>query len=87
MKDTSLTDDDGNDHTVDTQDTSHDDGNERFHDYSGSPDRNAADACACLGSTIGCSEVCMGEEVLASTSASETPMKPKKAAAALSCTG
>ena len=55
--DTSLTDDDSDNHAVDTQDTGHDDRNEWFHDNSWPPDRDATDASSCFCSSIGSSEV------------------------------
>jgi hypothetical protein len=57
MKFTSLAENDRDDHAVDAEDTCHDNWNQRFHDDSGSPDGYAADACACLGCTVGCAEV------------------------------
>jgi hypothetical protein len=52
-----LAENDRDDHAVDAEDTCHDNWNQRFHDDSGSPDGYAADACACLGCTVGCAEV------------------------------
>jgi len=40
---TFLDKDNGDDHTIDSQDTSHDNGNQRFHDNGRLPDTNAAD--------------------------------------------
>lgn len=56
---TFLADDDGHDHAVNAEDTGHDDGDQRFHHYWWSPNRNAANAGACFGSPIGCSEICI----------------------------
>jgi hypothetical protein len=83
---TFLTDDDSDDHAVDTQNTCHDDRDERLHDDCGSPDRNTADACACLGSSVGGSEIWIRKNILASTRARLTPMNPKKEDPALMST-
>lgn len=73
-----MTEDDGDDHTVNTQDTGHDDRDEGLHDDCGAPDGDAADACAGFGCAVGCAEIFIDmKEILASTKAMVTPMKPK----------
>ena len=54
---TFLDDDDSDDHTVDTQDTSHDNGHHGFHDEVGFQDTHGADTNTCLSATVGGSEV------------------------------
>lgn len=56
-KNTSLDNDDSNDHTIDTQDTCHDDRNHRFHDEIGFEDTHRTDANSCFSWPIGSSEV------------------------------
>jgi hypothetical protein len=73
-----LTQDDSNDHAINTQDTSHDDRNERLHNDGRSPDRDAADTCTGFGSTICSAEVFIAENLLARMRATVTPIKPKK---------
>ena len=54
-----LTDNDGDDHAVDAEDTGHDYWDEGFHDYSWSPDCDTADAGAGFCGSVGCAEVYM----------------------------
>ena len=54
---TSLDDDDGDDHAVDTQDTGHDDGYDGFHDEFWFEDTHGADADSCFCGSVGGSEV------------------------------
>ena len=77
---TSLTDDDGHNHAVNTQNTGHDHGDQWFHDNSWSPDWDATDAGTCLCSSIGSTEVYLLKFLLARTRAMLTPIKPKKEA-------
>ena len=77
MECTFLTDNDSNDHSIDAEDTCHDNGDERLHDDLRSPNGDAADACACFGSAIGGSQIYLWLCVLASTSAMLTPINPK----------
>lgn len=57
---TLLRDDDRHDHSVDTEDTCHDDWDERLHNYCWFPDGDAADSCACLSGAVGSSKVFVG---------------------------
>jgi hypothetical protein len=75
---TLLDDDDGHDHSVDTQDTSHDHWHHRLHDEFGLEDTHGADTNACLGASVGGAQIYVRLIVLAKTSAEATPMKPKK---------
>jgi hypothetical protein len=54
---TLLDDDDGHDHPVDTEDTSHDHWHHRLHDELGFEDTHRADAHAGLGATVRGSEI------------------------------
>ena len=57
---TLLRDDDRYDHSVDTEDTCHDDWDERLHNYCWFPDGDAADSGACLSGAVGSSKVFVG---------------------------
>ena len=52
-----VVDDDGNDEAVDTEDTSHDDGDDTSHDAVGGVDTEVGEADAGLGGTVGGTEV------------------------------
>ena len=52
-----MTENNSNDHSINTQDTSHDDGNEGLHNNCWSPDWNTADTSSCFGSSVGSSEI------------------------------
>lgn len=52
-----MDDNDGDDHTVDTEDTSHDDRDDWFHDELGFEDTHGADAHTGFGATVGGAEV------------------------------
>jgi hypothetical protein len=54
---TSLHDDDGHDHAVNTEDTSHDHRHNWLHDEFGLEDTHRADSDSSLGTTIGSTEV------------------------------
>jgi hypothetical protein len=58
---TFLRNNDRNDHTIDAENTCHDDWNQRFHNDGWLPNSNAADACSGLGGAISCSEICLKE--------------------------
>jgi len=83
-KSTSLGNDDSNNHAVNTENTSHDNGDEWFHDNSWSPYWDAADSGSCFSSSVGCSEILISIALLARTRARLTPINPKNAAPALS---
>ena len=52
-----MDDDDSNDHTVDTQDTSHDDLDDGFHDKFGFKDTHWANTNTCFSATVGSTKV------------------------------
>jgi len=52
-----LSDDDGNDHSVDSQDTSHDDWNDGFHDKTRLQDSHRTDSDSTLGGSVRSSQV------------------------------
>ena len=54
---TFLDDDDCDDHTVDTEDTSHDNRNNRFHDELWFENTHGADANTGLSTAVGCTKV------------------------------
>ena len=54
---TLLSDENGNDETVDTQDTSHDDGNDRLHDQFRLQDTHTADTNTTLSGTISSTQI------------------------------
>jgi len=49
---TFLNDNDSNNHTIDTQDTSHDNWNNGFHNKIGFKDTHGADTNSCFGTTV-----------------------------------
>ena len=54
---TFLNDDNSNNHTIDTEDTSHNNGDNRLHDKLGFEDTHGTDANSSFGTTVGGSEV------------------------------
>ena len=54
---TFLHDNDGDDHTVNTENTSHDDGYDGLHDEFGLENTHRADTDACFGASVGGTEV------------------------------
>ena len=52
-----MSNENGNDETVDTQDTSHDDGNDGLHDQFRLQDTHAADTNTTLSSTISSTQI------------------------------
>ena len=56
-RDTFLDDDDGDDHTINTEDTSHDDWDDGLHDKFGFEDTHGADSDTGFGGTVGGSKV------------------------------
>ena len=56
-KSTFLDDDDSNDHTINTEDTSHDDGHDGFHDEFGFEDTHGADSDTGFGRAVGSTKV------------------------------
>ena len=58
---TGTGDDDGDNETVDTEDTSHDNGNNGLDDELGLEDGDGADADARFGSTVGSAEISENE--------------------------
>lgn len=67
---TFLYDDDGNDHTIDTEDTSHDDGYDGLHDKFGFENTHGADADTGFSTTI-CSSKVGKDECRSDTNISE----------------
>lgn len=57
MRLTLSVEDDGDDESVDTQDTRHDNGDDRLEDEFGLEDTHAADADTALSGTVGGTEV------------------------------
>lgn len=80
--------DDGNDETIDTQDTSHNNGDDWLEDKFGLEDTHAWNTDSTLSSSIGCTQVYqivrINMNLLAKTRAAAIPIYPKKVAWALS---